>query len=216
MNRTRQASAFRPAGVAGHAALDFVNTVPWSASPAMARPAEGERLVRYRDLVRWARDAGLLTSERAATLLQAGERDSRAADHALQHAIHVRGVIRAVFHYVAGGAEPPASALDALVGEVATAWQGARIVVESGSAAVDWGRDPADLGQVIRPVVTAAADLLLDERLARVRECASERCRWLFLDSSRNGLRRWCDMRVCGSRAKARRYYSRQRVERGA
>jgi predicted RNA-binding Zn ribbon-like protein len=38
-------------------------------------------------------------------------------------------------------------------------------------------------------------------------------CRWLFLDRSRNRSRAWCDMAVCGNRAKASRYYRRSRQE---
>ena len=47
--------------------------------------------------------------------------------------------------------------------------------------------------------------------LLRVRQCPIESggCGWLFLDTSRSGNRRWCDMRTCGNRAKARAHYSR-------
>lgn len=39
----------------------------------------------------------------------------------------------------------------------------------------------------------------------RVKVCPA--CRWLFLDKSKNQSRRWCDMKVCGNRAKARTHY---------
>ena len=39
--------------------------------------------------------------------------------------------------------------------------------------------------------------------------CASDSCDWLFLDISRNQMRRWCDMKTCGNRDKARRHYER-------
>jgi hypothetical protein len=39
-----------------------------------------------------------------------------------------------------------------------------------------------------------------------VRVCSNPLCRWLFVDRSRNGSRRWCDMSICGNRAKLRRY----------
>jgi predicted RNA-binding Zn ribbon-like protein len=44
-------------------------------------------------------------------------------------------------------------------------------------------------------------------RLERVKICPN--CHWLYFDESRNRSRRWCDMRVCGNRAKARRHYDR-------
>jgi predicted RNA-binding Zn ribbon-like protein len=42
-----------------------------------------------------------------------------------------------------------------------------------------------------------------------VRACGADTCRWLFLDTSRNHTRRWCDMKVCGNRMKARRFHER-------
>ncbi|MFZ1680988.1 MAG: CGNR zinc finger domain-containing protein [Rhizobiaceae bacterium] len=50
--------------------------------------------------------------------------------------------------------------------------------------------------------------LLRPERLARIRACPN--CDWLFFDRSRNGSRIWCDMAVCGNRAKARRHHRRR------
>lgn len=64
---------------------------------------------------------------------------------------------------------------------------------------------------ILAPVVRAAAELLTSADAARVRECDLETCSWLFLDRSKNGTRRWCDMSVCGNRAKARRHYARER-----
>lgn len=52
----------------------------------------------------------------------------------------------------------------------------------------------------------SAASLLLDaSQWNRVRSCPS--CGWLFLDSSKGGKRKWCDMTLCGSREKSSRYY---------
>jgi predicted RNA-binding Zn ribbon-like protein len=49
---------------------------------------------------------------------------------------------------------------------------------------------------------------LLEQHPRRaIRTCADERCGWLFLDPT--GRRRWCEMAVCGNRAKARRYAQR-------
>jgi hypothetical protein len=53
------------------------------------------------------------------------------------------------------------------------------------------------------------ADLLTSPDVARVRECDASNCAWLFLDRSKNRTRRWCDMKVCGNRDKARRYRAR-------
>ncbi|MFI5801706.1 CGNR zinc finger domain-containing protein [Streptomyces sp. NPDC051561] len=42
--------------------------------------------------------------------------------------------------------------------------------------------------------------------IARLKRCAEHACAWVFWDTSKNRSRRWCSMRVCGNRTKARRY----------
>ncbi|MEV6150459.1 CGNR zinc finger domain-containing protein [Nonomuraea sp. NPDC052129] len=60
----------------------------------------------------------------------------------------------------------------------------------------------------------AAADLvrILRERPERVRKCANPECVLWFLDTSKNGSRRWCSMEACGNRAKVGRFNQRQRT----
>jgi predicted RNA-binding Zn ribbon-like protein len=60
-------------------------------------------------------------------------------------------------------------------------------------------------------VVLAASELLTSDEMARVKRCPG--CGWLFLDTSRNGMRRWCSMEDCGSEAKSKRQYERKRAE---
>ncbi len=77
---------------------------------------------------------------------------------------------------------------------------------------VDAG-EPA-LDQMLGPVARSAVELLTSGRRARVRECeGANGCGWLFIDTSKNGRRRWCDMKVCGNRAKARRHRQRTSTE---
>jgi predicted RNA-binding Zn ribbon-like protein len=64
---------------------------------------------------------------------------------------------------------------------------------------------------VLWPVARSASELLTSDDLAYVRGCASETCAWLFLDKTKNHGRRWCEMKTCGNRDKARRYYQRQK-----
>jgi predicted RNA-binding Zn ribbon-like protein len=43
----------------------------------------------------------------------------------------------------------------------------------------------------------------------RLRPCANDECRLFLLDRSRAGTARWCSMKGCGNRMKARRHYDR-------
>ena len=66
------------------------------------------------------------------------------------------------------------------------------------------------LESILWPIAQSATDLLTSDRLKRIRMCEAETCAWLFVDESRNHSRRWCDMKVCGNREKARRHYQRE------
>ncbi|HTX90533.1 MAG TPA: CGNR zinc finger domain-containing protein [Anaerolineales bacterium] len=68
------------------------------------------------------------------------------------------------------------------------------------------------LKKILCEVVRSTADLLVANQSERVKQC--EECSWLFYDSTRNLSRRWCDMKTCGNKAKARRHYERVRQNR--
>lgn len=57
----------------------------------------------------------------------------------------------------------------------------------------------------------SAIRLLSDAEAERLKICGN--CGWLFIDRSRNRSRMWCDMAVCGNRAKASRHYHRKKQE---
>jgi predicted RNA-binding Zn ribbon-like protein len=65
----------------------------------------------------------------------------------------------------------------------------------------------ASAAGLLAPVLWSAADLLTHADRRRVRRCANDACLWLFVDESKAGTRRWCDMSSCGNRAKSRRHY---------
>jgi predicted RNA-binding Zn ribbon-like protein len=59
------------------------------------------------------------------------------------------------------------------------------------------------------PVVAAVAAAMADGSWSRVKACRADDCQWAFVDTARNRSRQWCDMAICGNRAKARRFRSR-------
>jgi predicted RNA-binding Zn ribbon-like protein len=59
---------------------------------------------------------------------------------------------------------------------------------------------------VIALVAESYAELLVGGGLARVRVCANPDCSFVFYDESRNGSRRWCDVRACGNLMRVRRH----------
>jgi len=60
-------------------------------------------------------------------------------------------------------------------------------------------------------ILAVAVQLAHEGEWSRIKLCDMHSCRYAFHDSSRNRSGRWCDMRVCGNRAKTRAFRERQR-----
>jgi predicted RNA-binding Zn ribbon-like protein len=76
----------------------------------------------------------------------------------------------------------------------------------------DWSGSQGALARPLWPIIRAAGELLTGPDLHRVRICGGDPCGFMFVDTSRRG-RRWCDMNLCGKRAKNRRYYERTHAD---
>ena len=68
------------------------------------------------------------------------------------------------------------------------------------------------LDRMIARVLAGTAAAIADGSWQRLKICPGVDCGWAFYDGSRNLSGRWCSMRVCGGRAKARAHYIRRRV----
>jgi predicted RNA-binding Zn ribbon-like protein len=191
----------------GRLCLDFTNTVE-------DRPSDHphELLKNYSDLVSWSRQAQVLTEQEAQRLLEEAARRPAEAYSVLAQAIALREAIYRIFKALAEDASPEEDDLVSLNAAIAVAMTHARLVPKVDGFAWDWDSDGRDLDHMLWPVVRSAADLLASDELHDVRVCASETCSWLFFDTSKNHSRRWCDMKSCGNRAKARRFYGRKKT----
>ncbi|MGE3886196.1 MAG: ABATE domain-containing protein [Vicinamibacterales bacterium] len=190
----------------GHLALDLANTVDVRPTP------EPRELLRdWADLVGWSVQAHAIDAPSGRRLAGEGARRPEEAGAVLRRVRFLREALFTIFSSIAAGRPVPPDSLAVLNDAAALALARRRVVSRRGGFEWTWQHPEGSLDTMIPPVVHAAADLLCTpDLLARVRACAArDRCAWLFLDLSRNGSRRWCDMSVCGNRAKARRFYQR-------
>ncbi len=191
--------------VADNVAADFTNTL----SGSRERPGT-ERIVRYADIVEFSRRGELIRAADAKRLLAEAERHPQKATEMYRRAIALREAIWRAFDRIAQDREPAAEDVAVIGDEAAQALASARVVRQGKSYAWEWP-ETDDLARPLWPIARSAADVLTsDEERARVRECASDTCSWIFVDRTKNGSRRWCDMRGCGNRAKVRAFRDRQ------
>jgi predicted RNA-binding Zn ribbon-like protein len=180
----------------GDLALDFVNTL----GGLRDGPWDDEWLHGYADLVAWARHAGALGAAPP-------DPDRRRAAATFAAAIELREALYRVFAAQAAGAPPPETDLAALAAAHADAAAHARL---SPGRRFAWSWPEDHPRAPLWPVAQSATDLLRSDRLSRLKQCRN--CRWLFLDASRNGSRRWCSMEHCGIDAKVQARRSRRRA----
>lgn len=185
--------------VGGDPSVDLVNTVDWTSNGP-----DFERLTSYERLTRWAEGAGLVSAADAKRLRQQAAAHPRKAKAACENARWLRWVLQRVFEKTVAG-EPPGSALDDFNELLSEALRHLRIASTGGWGGWDWRGRGEDLESVLWPVVWSAAALLTSSEADRLRVCGGPDCGWMYVDRSRNGLRRWCQMETCGTREKSRR-----------
>jgi predicted RNA-binding Zn ribbon-like protein len=194
-------------GKSGRICLDFANTMEWHASQSPQ-----ETLRTYADLAVWARRVGLLTGQEARKLINDAEADPARAGRILRRAIELREAVYRIFVATIRGetpAEPDLAELNRSLGEISN---GAAIKKIPGGFEWEWKMDRTSLDGPIGSVALSAAQLMVSPEIGRVGQCADERgCGWLFLDTSRNHSRRWCDSKDCGNRERQHRHYQRTR-----
>lgn len=190
--------------LSGRACLDLANTVSWRRS---RQPIE--RLNDYGDLLDWARQSRVLTAAESRGLERAARRRPAAAAQVLRRARSLRETLYRIFSKIADGAEPARDDLARLDVELHEALRALRLTWTRSRAALAWSSNAEQLARPLWTVARSAADVLASSSLGRMKTCPASNCGWVFLDTSKSGTRRWCDMRVCGSRAKAQRYYAR-------
>ena len=197
--------------IGGDPALDLVNTVDWT-----SRGPEQDRLTDFDRAIQWAQGAGILSVKAASSLRAQAHAKPREAEAAYRDVLRVRAVLGRLFRAIAAS-EPAGDALDNFNGLLGRALERMRVTPAGGkhrggsALQLGWRDGGESLDSIIWPVVWSAASLIVSEEAPRIRICGGPDCGWMYVDRSRNKLRRWCQMETCGTREKSRRRYQRLR-----
>jgi predicted RNA-binding Zn ribbon-like protein len=187
--------------IGGLPCLDFVNTVGgWRQDQVI-----DDKLETYGDLVRWAKLGGMAIATPARP-------NQREAAKALARAHALRDALHRILNASVENRMPARADLAVLSAELARARAHQTLAAEHGTFLWKWDEAPAP-DAILWRVSQSAVELLTSPDLARVRLCAGQNCGWMFLDTTRNRSRHWCDMKDCGNLAKVRRF--RERLSRG-
>lgn len=207
--------------VAGSLCLDFVNTVDaWVSAPGRKPGASHsedysdtpirEKIVDYDALVRWGRLADAISSTEAAGLARYAAKNPSDAVAVLNRALRLRLALYRLFKSLLLRWAPEVGDLEVLHRELAIARKHEQLIHRKGGFHWAWDGSRELPDRILWPVARSAADLLTSSSLTRLRQCKGNECGWLFLDSSRNRSRHWCDMSDCGNLSKVRRFRERR------
>lgn len=192
--------------IGGDLSLDFNNTVDWKG----LEPQAGEKLTDYGRLLAWAREGGIVNETTTRSLLAAYREQPKAAEEALEKALQTRSLIHRTFFAVLNDTDAVSIELDQL-NQLLTQ-SPARLAYDDEQGSFTWTWEQQDqFTRLLHPVVWSTSQLLTSPDIALVKTCSNDDCGWLFLDTSRKHNRKWCEMAVCGNRAKARRFYYRSK-----
>jgi len=190
----------------GALCLDFANTVSHRHLPQR----RAEHLDSYADLVAFAEQSKLLLPKLAASLRARSARNGAEARSSFRKSIVLREGLYRAFSAIAAGKHARPEDIQQINDFALDALKHRKLAQSNGNYCWEWQSNGSDLlDRILWPIAESAAELLTSEHRAAIRECRAPDCEWLFLDHSRNRSRRWCDMKSCGNRQKARRHYQR-------
>lgn len=185
--------------VAGHPALDLVNTVKYR-----GQPDPQDTLDSFASVVEWAHVAGLIdTAEKLALL----PRDAPEIWHKI---IALREALWTVLNHEQVAAQMASQARRLI--EKAISGLRYMAVIDPHTGALQRiikVRDPED---VLARIINAVADLLSRRHDLLIKTCDGCDCDWLFIDRTRAGRRRWCDTATCGNLARVRAHRKKHKI----
>jgi predicted RNA-binding Zn ribbon-like protein len=198
--------------VGNQASVDFHNTASWRLDGSLPN----ERFEHYDDVLAWAVEAGVVGADVAESLHALGVESPGRAERALRDAHQLRALLHRVFYGVVDSASVNASdlaAFNARLGALDIALRRTDAASDGDAHVLAPKAVGGKLESVLWPVVWSAAQLLSSPERALLHGCANANCGWLFVDRSRRGNRRWCEMAGCGNRAKVQSYHQRRRAQ---
>jgi predicted RNA-binding Zn ribbon-like protein len=163
-------------------------------------------------LLAWLREHGLISARGRATEAARLRRDPQEAERRLERFRHLRDVLHATAGDLSIGGQPHPQQVTEINHILRHGLHFHQLRPEGDGARYEVTQVGDRLDQARAAIASSFAHFLADDARDRLRVCANEGCRWLFVDRSPTGRRRWCDMRTCGNQAKVARHRARARA----
>jgi predicted RNA-binding Zn ribbon-like protein len=180
--------------------FDFTNTIS-----SRKNESGFDYLSDYSEFLKWSGKVGLLPGNQLKVLKKVEQKSEKLVSKSFRHLIHARDVLYALFSSISNKKPIDQRALKQFNTLLSDSFSDISLQTIRNEFRVSFYNESRLTNEPLNIIMKSAYDVLVNEDSARVKECPS--CGWLFLDKTKNGKRKWCDMQVCGSHDKALRYY---------
>lgn len=184
--------------VAGMLALDFANT-----ESGRGGEKHFDHLQTAGDLLVWAVHAQIIGENDARLIQRAVKSQNKLAHYLITRGKSLRDRIYQIYSCIVAGQQPPEKLLRSLTAAHREMLASATLTPKGNNYGWAWQPKAGLTAAILGPITLSALDLLVEADLTRLKQCRGNHCGWLFFDSTKNKSRQWCEMSVCGNRAKA-------------
>jgi predicted RNA-binding Zn ribbon-like protein len=175
-------------------AIDFANMPSYPGTPAHE--------LSWEQLLLFLEGSGIVSSERAASLLALASTDPETAEALLTRSVRLRNGLRKSFAAIVKKEQIAREWLEP-INEILRITEGHdELVPHEGTWKLEFLAREGGLDWLLAAVARSAAEIVVEGAQARIRSCANPGCGLFFCDSSRTRRRRWCSMAICGNRHK--------------
>ena len=204
--------------IGGRLCLDFVNSVgerkELEEKPYPENIIVKDKLENFNDFITWGKEIGIITEAERKYLLNLNSSEKKETEITFKRAIELRESLFKIIYDVINNKEPDEKMIQILNREYSIANENRILVYMNNKIEWQFSKDPLKPDYLIWVIAESVVKLLSSEVISRVKICAGDDCGWLFLDTSKNKSRQWCDMKDCGNVAKVRRFRKKQNKRR--
>ena len=185
--------------------ISFANTLEYE------RGQQVDSVPDVTPLLDWLRERRLLSGRGLAAEAARLRRDSEESARRVERFHHLRSLLHAIAEEVDKSGHPTGAQLRDLNHILRHGLHYHQIERDPDGTRYTFAQVGDRLDQARATIASSLAQFLSDDAPSRLRTCANPGCRYLFIDRSPTGRRRWCDMRTCGNQAKVARHRARAR-----
>lgn len=189
--------------------MEFANTLEYTrGEPEDSIPTPDE-------LLAWLRRHELISERARAAEASRLRRDAIETETRMSHFRHLRTMVHDIARRVSAAQTPTQDQLRELNTILRTGLHYHQLRLDDDGTRYTVAQVGDRLDQAAAAIASSLAHFLADDAPDRLRVCANQGCRYVFVDRSPTGRRRWCDMRTCGNQAKVARHRARAKAKPG-